>query len=314
MEVGKVAFDAPMHGLPFWWVDVFATRAAISGNRLMVFVPAAEAMENDDLCRRIAVEVGFSEVTFLVPDGRERPEDAGSYRARIFTPSGELGYAGHPTLGSAVVWALETAPMVDRVTLTQKTSAAVLRVQVERRPNEIGHMAWTAVPEAAMRGGVPLADVASALGVGVAGLEPGGLPVRLAEGPSCQLLVPVVPAVLDAIAPNPPALMELSRGLGAGLVYAFAPPGGDGRIRARGFGHGLGIPEDPATGSAAGYLARYLVEHDAFGPGRRLVVEQGERVGRPSELLLARREDGELTLGGVVRTVARGRLLPEFVG
>lgn len=303
-----------MHGLPYWWVDVFATRAPISGNRLMVFVPAPQAMGDDDLCRRIAVEVGFSEVAFLVPDGGSAlPDDAGSYRARIFTPGGELGYAGHPTLGSAVVWALETAPMVDRLALTQRTSAATLRVQVERRPGEIGHMAWVAVPEAAFSGALALAEVALALGLRAGDLGSGGLPVCVADGPTRQLLVPVVAAALRRLAPNHEAVAALCRSLGADLVYAFTPEAAEGRIRARGFGPALGIAEDPATGSAAGYLARYLVEHGALAAGGRVVVEQGEQVGRPSELLLHRREDGELLLGGVVRAVSRGRLLPEFL-
>lgn len=313
MEVGKVAFDAARHGLSYWWVDVFATRAAISGNRLMVFVPAGPVIDDGELCGRIAVEVAFSEVTFLVPDGAGRPEDSGSYRARIFTPAGELGYAGHPTLGSAVVWALETAPMVERLTLTQRTSAAVLRVGVERRPGEIGHMAWTSVPAMGLKGGVSVAEVARALGVRAADLAPAGLPLRLAEGPNRQLLVPTTGAALDAMVPVADAVAGLCQSLGAALVYAFTPPSADGRARARGFGHGLGIPEDPATGSAAGYLAGYLVEHDRLAPGQRVVVEQGEKVGRPSELILSRRDDGELALGGVVRTVSRGRLLPEFL-
>jgi trans-2,3-dihydro-3-hydroxyanthranilate isomerase len=313
MEGYAVAFEAPRHGLAYWWVDVFATRAAISGNRLMVFVPAGQVIEDEELCRRIAFEVGFSEVTFLVPDAGGPGEDAGRYRARIFTPTDELAYAGHPTLGSAVVWALETAPMVERLALSQRTSATVLRVQVERRPDEIGHMAWAAVPDATLTGGVTVAEVAHALGCPAADLEPEGLPVRVAEGPNRQLLVPVRATALDAMVPVASAVTGMCRRLGVGLVYAFTPPDSDGRARARGFGHGLGIPEDPATGSAAGYVARYLTAHGRFAPGRRVVIEQGEKVGRPSELILARREDGEVTLGGTVRTVARGRFLPEFL-
>jgi trans-2,3-dihydro-3-hydroxyanthranilate isomerase len=203
--------------------------------------------------------------------------------------------------------------MVDRLSLTQRTSGAVLRIAVERRPGEIGHMAWTGVPEAELGGGVALAEVAHALGVRAADLEPAGLPVRLAAGPNRQLLVPVAPAVLDAIAPVPEAVAGVCRGLGAALVYAFTPPTAEGRVRARGFGHGIGIAEDPATGSAAGYLGRYLAAEGRMPAGGRVSIEQGEQVGRPSELLLAQGADGALSLGGVVRTVARGRLLPEFL-
>lgn len=305
---------AAVGGLSYWWVDVFATREALSGNRLMVFVPAAAVIEDDERCQAIAAEVGFSEVTFLVPDSRAGADGPGSYRARIFTPTTELGYAGHPTLGSAVVWALETAPMVERLHLHQRTAGATLRVQVERRPGEIGHMAWTAVPTARFTPRTIAPEVAHALGARAADLETAGLPISLAEGPNRQLLVPVTAPVLDSLKPVPEALGSLCRTLGVGAVYVFTPPDGDGRLGARGFAGGFGVDEDPATGSAAGYLGGYLAEHGRFSQGTHLVIEQGRHVRRPSELVLQRAADGqEILLGGAVRTVACGRLLPEFL-
>lgn len=309
-----VVADTAIGGLAYWWVDVFATREAVSGNRLMVFVPAAMVIEDDNACQAIAAEVGFPEVAFLVPDQGPEGEGAGRYRARIFTPSEELGYAGHPTLGSAVVWALETAPMVERVHLLQRTQGATLRVQVERRPGEIGHMAWTAVPQARFTPRPVAAEVAHALGVRAADLEPQGLTITLAEGPNRQLLVPVAPAVLATLQAVPEAVASLCRTHGAGALYVFSPPDGDGRLAARGFAIGHGVDEDPATGSAAGYLGGYLAGQDRFAPGARLVIEQGRQVRRPSELVLQRSADGgEILLGGAVRTVARGRLLPDFM-
>jgi len=303
-------------GVPFWWVDVFATREAVSGNRLMVFVPAASVIDDDERCLRVAAEVGFSEVAFLVPaapaDG-EALSSATTYRARVFTPAGELAYAGHPTLGSAVVWALETAPMVERVHLVQRSAGATLRVQVERRPGEIGHMAWTAIPPARFAAGPSPAEVAHALGVRAAELEPEGLSVQIAEGPTRQLLVPVAAGALAGLSPVPQAVASLCRTLGVGTLYAFTPPGGDLRVRARAFAPTHGVAEDPATGSAAGYLGQFLAGRDRLPAGRRLVVEQGQQVGRPSELVVERGDSGDILLGGAVRTVARGQMLPDFL-
>lgn len=298
-------------GLSFWWVDVFATRAAVSGNRLMVFVPATSVWEDEAVCRRIAAEVAFSEVTFLVPDdGRE---DAGAYRCRIFTPAEELAFAGHPTLGSAVVWALETAPMVERLRLDQRSAGASVSVAVERRPGEIGHMAFMAAPEVAFAPPPEAAAVARALGVERSDLEPDGLGAAVAVGPTRQLLVPVRREALGAMSPDGRALAALSLGTGWTAVYAFSPPGADGRLEARGFAPALGIAEDPATGSAAAYLARYLAARGRLEVGGRLVVEQGRHVGRPSELHLARPGPDEVEVGGSVRAVARGHLLPDFL-
>lgn len=309
-----VAPNAAIGGLPYWWVDVFATREAVSGNRLMVFVPAASVIEDGERCQAIADEVGFSEVSFLVPDQGPEGDGVSAYRARIFTPTTELGYAGHPTLGSAVVWALEIAPMVERLHLQQRTQGATLRVQVERRPGELGHMAWAAVPEARFTPRSIAAEVAHALGARAADLEPAGLPISLAEGPNRQILVPVTASVLAGLRPVGEAVASLCRTLGAGAVYVFSPPDSEGRLSARGFAMGVGVDEDPATGSAAGYLGGYLAEHARFAPGTRLIVEQGRQVRRPSELLLQRPADGhEILLGGAVRTVARGVLLPEFL-
>lgn len=305
--------ESPLHGLTYWWVDVFATMAPVSGNRLMVFVPATAVIDDEACQRRVAAEIAFSEVTFLVPDRASTPEDAGHYRARIFTPTGELGYAGHPTLGSAVVWALETAPMVERVTLTQRTAGAVVRVTVERTPGPIGHRAWAVVPDIALSADVPLAAVAEAVGVPAAALGAGDLAAAVVAGPTRQLLLPVDEGQLEALRPSADAMAALGGRLDVGLVYAFTPPTADGRVRARGFGPALGVHEDPATGSAAGYLGRYLEAHGRMPASGRVTIAQGEQVGRPSELLVERRPQGDLVLGGWVRTVARGALLSEFL-
>jgi trans-2,3-dihydro-3-hydroxyanthranilate isomerase len=306
--------DGTRDGLAFWWVDVFATRAPVSGNRLMVFVPAGGVFDDDALCQRVAQEVAFSEVAFLVPAQDPGADDPGRYRARVFTPAGELAYAGHPTLGSAVVWALETAPMVERVHLTQATSGATLRVEVERRPGEIGHMAWMAVPEARFDAPVPERQaVAAALGVDAAALEAEGLSVTLAVGPTRQLLVPVEAGALPALAPSAQALADLCRACGAHLVYAFSPPGVDGRSAARAFAPALGITEDPATGSAAGYVGRLLADRGRLPGDGRLTIDQGREAGRPSELRLRHDPAQGLLVGGAVRTVARGRILPDLL-
>ncbi len=298
-------------GLRLWWVDVFATRAPVSGNRLMVFVPASEVIEDEGRMQRIAREVGFSEVAFLVP-ARSR----GEYRARFFTPERELPYAGHPTLGSAAVWSQETLPMADRNRVVQHTSGVQVDVTVLRDGDDT--IVEVVAPDVARdrdaEADLDAKQLSQALGVPESALAGGeGGPALRVRTPVAQAFVRVSHPVLEEMRPDPAALRRIGEEHGVNLIYAYAlPETSDQPILARGFVCDLGFVEDPATGSAAGSLGHLLVERGWLEEGRTCTVLQGAPTGRESELWITRSGDA-VRVAGRVRFVLRGLMLPEFL-
>ena len=271
----------------------------------MVFVPATEIVDDVERMQRVAREVHFSEVAFLVPDG---PDVA--YRARFFTPERELAYAGHPTLGSAVVWAHETAPMAERLHLTQATQGARAQVVVERRSGTT--VAEVAAPRPTWGATSEARGAARALGLTEAARTGCEAPF-VATAPVPQAFVEVPRALLPTLHPDAAALRRFGEATGVSLVYAYAlATQPDGGIEARGFASALGIGEDPATGSAAGTLGYALAAQGRLSEGTRCTIGQGEAVGRPSAIVL-RYAEGTVYVGGRVRFVGSGRLMSEFL-
>lgn len=278
----------------FRLVDVF-TEIPFAGNQLCV-VPEAPAELDAGAMQRLAKEIGFSETTFVSEAGGDR------YRMRIFTPSEELRFAGHPTLGTAFVLAHEgriSSPAV------QVTTAGEVRVEVDQATGFV----WSThlPPEFG-----PRFDDLELLGR-AAGLAPGDLhpelPCQVVSTGLPHLLVPVRDdGALRRAERNGEACAELIRRSGGDTVYLFVVRG-EGDVRARMFDADLGIGEDPATGSAAGPLGAYLAERGLAGLPGRAVVAQGEQVGRPSFIHLDVRSDGgrlEVRVGGGVRLVGEG--------
>jgi trans-2,3-dihydro-3-hydroxyanthranilate isomerase len=204
--------------------DVF-TDTPLAGNQLAVFTDARDIP--DDELQRIAREMNLSETTFVYP-----PDADGHVRMRIFTPSAELPFAGHPTLGTAFVLA---APL-QLVEIKLETARGTVAVELERDGARI---------------------VFGAVGI------------------NCFA--------------------------GEGL-----------RWKTRMFGIGLGMTEDPATGSAAGPLALHLARYGRIAFGDEIEIVQGVEVGRPSTLYA--RVDGSaeaierVEVGGSAVVVARGEL------
>lgn len=305
--IRDVAGQGGARGLRLWWVDVFATREPLSGNRLMVFVPAADVIEDEGRMRRIAREVGFSEVSFLVPEGR-----GSAYRARFFTPERELPYAGHPTLGSAAVWCQETAPMADRSHVVQHTPGATVEVSVLRDgANTIAEVQAPGIT----RGGDPDPGfICEVMGLAdTKRLATGPLAPCIVTAPVPQAFVCVKREVLATLRPEASALRRAGERLGVNLIYVYALPDTvEEPIEARGFVCDLGFAEDPATGSAAGSLGHLLAQANRLEDTRTCTVLQGRAVGRESEIWLSR-AGNSIRVAGRVRFVSRGRLLPEFL-
>lgn len=268
--------------------DVF-TEVPLAGNQLAVFTDARELPE--ELLQPLAAEIGFSETVFVYP-----PADDGHVRLRIFTPAEEIRFAGHPCLGAAFVLA---GPLqLDAIRL--ETGSGVVPVELERDGGRIvfGRMRQ---PLPSREPYAAKADLLRALGV-----ERSELPVEVYDNGLAHVYVGLPsPAAVAAVRPDLPALAALPAVTG---INCFA---GEGlRWKTRMFAPGTGVPEDPATGSAAGPLAVHLVRHGRIGWGEEIRIEQGAELGRPSTLY-ARAEGRGATVeyvevGGAAVVVARG--------
>jgi trans-2,3-dihydro-3-hydroxyanthranilate isomerase len=241
--------------------DVFTDRP-LTGNQLAVFVDAAEIP--DGLLQALAREVNFSETTFVYPPDDPNEADA---RVRIFTPEAELPFAGHPVLGTAVV--VGEARGLASVRLL--TGAGVVPVDLDGRSGRMIQPipAIVRVPEEEVD------EVVAALG----GVQP-RLPVdRYDNGVRHQIvIVDSVDTVLGA-RPDFSALARVARDAGTTLAA------GEGtRWTSRMFAPGLGVAEDPATGSAAGPLVTHLCRQHVVPWGTEIEIFQGEVIQRPSVL------------------------------
>jgi trans-2,3-dihydro-3-hydroxyanthranilate isomerase len=268
--------------------DVF-TSEPFTGNQLAVFTDAREIPE--ERLQRIAREINFSETAFVYP-----PERDGHVRLRIFTPATEVPFAGHPTLGTAFVLA---APL-QLVEIKLETGSGTIPVLLEREGPRIvfGRMAQP-IPT------VSPFDGADEL-VALLGVEP-ELPVEVYDnGLEHVYLALASREDVVALRPDFQQLVEF----GPYTINCFA---GDGlRWKTRMFSPGLGVNEDPATGSAAGPLAVHLARHGRIAFGDEIEIVQGVEIGRHSTLFA--RVDGtadaieRVEVGGSAVVVARGEL------
>jgi trans-2,3-dihydro-3-hydroxyanthranilate isomerase len=279
-----------MRRLRYVVADVF-TDTPLEGNQLAVFT---DARDLDDLTMQaLANEMNFSESVFVLPPRAEGAD----VRIRIFTPAGELPFAGHPVLGSAFV----LGGPLSKIVLRLETGAGVVPVELVREGAEI-RFGWMDQPIPEL---VPFdaeAEVLAALGV-----ERSGLPVEQYDNGPKYVYVELESA--DEVAALQPDMRELARALDDG-VYPFARNGAGWKSRMFAPGNGLGVAEDPATGSAAGPLAVHLVRHGRIDFGEEIEISQGAELGRPSTLYahVEGTEDGieRVRVGGSAVVVARG--------
>ncbi len=288
---------------PFYWLDVFSD-LALAGNGLAVVLDADGLAPETMLA--FAREVGLSETTFV------QTPTAGDadYLNRIWTVRGEIPFAGHPSLGTAVAVALHrgNAQEVRSHNFTQQTGVGTQRVD-----SVFDGGAWSASVEqepASFGRTFDRGKVAGALSIG-----PEGMDAEL----SCQIASTGLPALLAPVSdletlarcrPDFDALRELESSPALNL-YAFVHERGSRTVRARCFGADLSGIEDPATGSAAGPLLAYL--QDCLDIDR-IVVEQGIEMGRPSRIE-ARMENGHPVVSGAVTVLAEGTVhLPDKEG
>jgi trans-2,3-dihydro-3-hydroxyanthranilate isomerase len=273
-------------------VDVFTDRA-FAGNPLAV-VHGAAALSDAQLLA-LAREFNLSETTF--PEDAHAGADADAYAVRIFTPGGEIPFAGHPTLGTA--WVLRQHGRLGAGTVVQRCGAGDVEVSVPEDPQ--GAVRLRAAPRD-LAGPVEAAAVAEAVGLSpqqVAG------EVWVAGCGLSWVHLPVYGEALSRCRPGPGMAAVLTghedlRDPVAGVnVYAAArdePAGGTGgsggsggtgdtvTVRSRVFCPDVGVVEDPATGSAAAGLGIVLVATGVLPDGGGYTISQGVEMGRPSVL------------------------------
>lgn len=290
---------------PFYLVDVFTDRP-FSGNPLAI-VADGDRFDTEQM-RRIAGEFNQTETTFVL-----RPAaDGADWRLRSFTAIGtEVFGVGHNALGAWWWLASSGRLTLDAPTRTfaQEIDGRVFPVEIRSERGRVVSvgMAQTDPVFGAVVGKV--SPLASALDLGDAELAVGRLRSQVVSTGVPHLLVPVRDQ--DALGRARPreALAAYLRSVGAQGCYVFCldPLDPDAPVRARFFGPNVGIAEDPATGSAAGPLGAYLVEHRLASERRPIVVEQGRTMGRPSRLEV-RVSGGGVRVFGTAVLVLEGRL------
>jgi trans-2,3-dihydro-3-hydroxyanthranilate isomerase len=238
--------------------DVF-TRTPLEGNQLGVFLDGRDL--TTEHMQRTARELNLSETVFFLP-----PETANTdARIRIFTPAGELPFAGHPVLGSAFV----LADLLGKRHITLGTGLGPIHVQIDPSTG-FGEMEQLLPHSEPYERAGELLEALNLTGSAV--------PVEAYRNGPRHVYV-ALPGERDVADLNPDVTRLKDHDIG---VNCFA--GHKTRWKTRMFAPSHGVPEDPATGSAAGPLAVHLVRHHLAPPGEQLEISQGREIGRPSTL------------------------------
>jgi predicted PhzF superfamily epimerase YddE/YHI9 len=303
----------------FSQVDVF-TATPLLGNPLAVVHDGTGL--SDDRMARFARWTHLSETTYLVPP--TNPE--ADYRVRIFTPGGELPFAGHPTLGSCHVWLAAGGQPRDPRRIVQECGVGLVPIRLERVPGAMSTATTTAPASAAVEGvGAPpgpgrarprlafaapparferadaelLHRVYAALGLDPARVRDAAW---MHNGPQQLTLLLDDAATVLALDPDHSALKALAN---VGVIGPH-PEGSECRYEVRFFAAGIGIDEDPVTGSLNAKIAQWLI--DGGRAPRRYVAAQGTAMGRAGRVYVERDDEGTW-IGGDVAECISGTVL-----
>ena len=274
----------------FLIADVF-TDTPLEGNQLGIFLDGRGL--SHDMMLKATREMKFSETVFFLP-----PDDPGAdAHVRIFTPGGELPFAGHPTLGSA--WVL--AEILKKELVTLRTGVGLVPVELERDGDDEVTFGWMSQPIPDWGAYEQTAELLDALGTPG---KPDGLPIEwYRNGPHNVYVEIPGEQALAALEPDMQMLGRIPVNLSCFTQTAHG-------VTTRMFAPALGVTEDPATGSAAGPLAVHLARHGRIKFGQEIEIRQGAAINRPS-MLYARADGTENTVervlvGGRAVVVARG--------
>ncbi len=301
--------------LKFYQADVF-TDDPFGGNPVAVF-PDAHGLADHQL-QQIAREMNLSETVFVLPP----TDQAAVVRLRIFTPTQEIPFAGHPVLGTFYVLAqLGLIAVTEGITrVMQECNIGLFPVELHAQEGVLTHVVMTQ-PKPEFLGPVDEMEdvykIASALGLPKHAITDMKWPVEVVSTGLPVLIVPVrTLTAVRSIQPNASAIMDLCSRFGANgiMVFTTVTVEPSATVHARMFAPSIGILEDPATGSASGALGAYLVQNGVVdvAPTTDIIVEQGYEIERPSQILVRVESDDDIIktvkVGGQCVMVVEGTL------
>lgn len=293
-----------MTSQPFYIVDVFAEER-YTGNQLAVFTNAGN-LSGEEM-QQITKEINYSETTFILSSEVKN----GGYDVRIFTPAKELPFAGHPTLGTAYIIQSE---LIKEPVETVNLNLKVGQIPVTFPSDEKKFYLWMKQQSPTFTQIFDVKNMASILTLDATDIDD-RFPIQTVSTGVPFIIVPLKNhKALKRAKVNQDRYKALVANTEAKEILIFCPdtykPENDLSVRV--FADCLGIPEDPATGSANGCLAGYLVQYSYFNQESiDIRVEQGYEINRPSLLLLKaeKKEEIEVFVGGKVILIAKGEFI-----
>lgn len=294
----------------FYTIDVF-TQQVFCGNQLAVF-PSAEGLETETM-QKIAIEFNFSETVFVFPCEDEKAH----FKVRIFTPGGEIPFAGHPTIGTAFLLAkIGKIPLSDTQTnIYLQEGVGNVPVTIYSQNNQPISAELTAPNPPEFYAQIPnLSSLAEVLSLTDKDLIVNNFSPQAVSCGLPFLLIPVNDLnALSSAKINQSAWQKTLSNFFAPHVYPFCATGGN-KWRVRMFAPALNIPEDPATGSAATAFAAYLANKETVTDGNwQWEIEQGIEMGRASKIMaIAEKKGGQIskiTVGGECVIITEGMLV-----
>ena len=290
----------------FYIVDVFAEEK-YAGNQLAVFRRGKDISGAD--MQRFAKEMNYSETTFIITE----EEREGGYDVRIFTPEYELPFAGHPTLGTAfIIQQKIIQEPVDRVNLN--LGVGQIPVRFTYSGGEVD-LLWMKQKPPTFGEVLDAEGLAQVLGVAENDIDE-RFPIEEVSTGVADIIVPL--KTLEAVKKakvETEKYYKLIERLEAKAILVYCPETlyEGNTLHVRFFADYYGVPEDPATGSANGCLAGYLVKNRYFGESQvDICVEQGYQIGRPSLLYLRAEDKGreiDVQVGGRVILIGEGKFI-----
>lgn len=269
-----------MTDIRVYHVDAFTTEK-FGGNAAGVVLDG-EFLTEDDM-QSIAKELNLPESVFLLPAHDKKAD----YRVKYFTPTEEVNFCGHATVGLTWLLATELGLAKERSGIVLETKIGHVPVVWHEENGKVVDVEMTQVPPRTRDFVIDLEELSDMLGVSSDRLD-SSYPIKLANTGNWHLLVPMKHQQdIDQAAPNLAALAKMNKehGISTTHLYTFHPSK-ECDLYTRDFAPGIGIPEDPVTGAANGALAGYLYLEGIISQQEitRLNIAQGDAIGRPGML------------------------------
>ncbi|WP_447980715.1 PhzF family phenazine biosynthesis protein [Candidatus Nitrospira bockiana] len=307
--------DGERRVLKFYQADVF-TNLPFGGNPVAV-IPDAQELTDQEL-QQIAREMNLSETVFILPPA----EPAAAVKIRIFTPTQEIPFAGHPVIGAFYVLG-----QLKRLPLQEPLTRVLYECNIGLFPVEL-HLRHGAISRVVMSQPKPeflepvdavedIYEIANALGLSKGAITATKYPVQVVSTGLPVLIVPVRSlTAVKSIVPNSMAINDLCARHGANGIMVFTTITVEeaSTVHTRMFASPIGVAEDPATGSASGALGAYLVQNGIVEvrPVTEIIAEQGYEVDRPSRISIEVESEDDVIqsvkVGGQALMIIEGTL------